>query len=360
MRTARGLAAAVAVLVLAACGPSPIPACDAARDHAVCGFANPEDLARVPGSRDVLVIEHGGAQARAGFSVIDGQTLDRQPLDWAGARQAGAGDPLCPGPPAVFSPGGIDVRMATEGLHVMAVNRATPPRIEFFNEEARPGGKALVWAGCVPVPAGLFLNDVAALPDGGFVATHMVDPAAARSALAPVRFFLGFATGRVVRWSRSEGWRDIAGSAGSFPNGIAASRDGSVIYFAETFGEAVNRLVLATGERRRLKLAIQADNLTWTEDGRLVVVGHAGLPLVTTRGCRGIKAAGCGFSFAVLRLEPDLRTAETIYRSTGEEIPGASTALLVEQTLFLGTAFGDRVTRLSVATPSAQTPPISR
>jgi hypothetical protein len=354
------------VWFLAGCAPEPIAPCAEFSADAVCGFAKPEDIVSIPGSVQLLVIEHGGETSPAGFSLLDTRALRRTMLPVENEPLDGVGDSACPGPPGKLAPGGIDlVTLGDSAFRVLAINRASPARVEFYTLKRSGETARLTWNGCVPVTPGLFLNDVAALPDGAFAATHMVDPGAAGSALAPLRFFFGVDTGYIVRWSGADGWRKIPNSDGSFPNGIAASSDGrtsdgAAIYFAETFGEAVNRLDVNTGERQRRKLGFQPDNLTWTEDGALLAVGHDGLPLLTTRGCRDLGRSGCGFSFRVARLSRDLASIEILFRSDGKSIPGASTALLQDEALWLGTAFGDRVTRVSVSPPNAQTPPVSR
>jgi hypothetical protein len=343
---------------LAGCAPSPIAECAQGGD-AVCGFEKPEDLVLLPGTRSALVIEHGGKTQAAGFSVLDLAQGRRMPLSWTTAREDTVGAAQCAAPPEKFAPGGIDLVATEKGWRVLAVNRASPARIEFFDVTDNEGDLTLTWKGCVAVAEGLFLNDVAAAPDGSLYATHMVEPQAARTAMAPLRFFFGLDTGYVVRWSRAEGWNKVPKSDGSFPNGIALSADGNTLYFAETFGERVNRIDLATGMRKACRLAFQPDNLTWSDDGALIAVGHDGLPLLTTRGCRNLADQGCGFSFRVARIDASLRTVSMIYRSDGRVIPGASTALVDGGNLWLGTAFGDRVTRVSLSAPSSRTPPAS-
>lgn len=355
------LVVAPAVLALGACAPEPITRCEGSSQTAVCGFAKPEDLTRIPNTPLLLVIEHGDETASAGFSVLDTRTNTRTELPWThGDRGAAGSAGPCSAPPEKFSPGGIDLVKSDEGFRVLAVNRASPSRIEQFTLRVEAGAPALTWNHCVTVPDGIFLNDIAAMPDGGFVATHMVSPSAARSAVAPLRFFFGFGTGYVMRWNTGSAWRKIEDSDGSFPNGIAVAADGNAIYFAETFGEAVNRIELSTGKRTRRKLSFQPDNLTWNEAGELITVGHAGLPLLTTGGCRILQGASCGFAVTAIALSADLSHAQILLRSDGKTIPGASTALLNDGVLWLGTSFGDRVSRVSVSSQTEQIPPASR
>src|SRR6185503_17968258 len=84
------------------------------------------------------------------------------------------GDATCPGPPsAAFSPHGIDLARRRDGrLALLAVNHGGRESVEFF-EVAEPEHPTVTWRGCAIPPPESFLNEVAILPDGGFVTTHM-------------------------------------------------------------------------------------------------------------------------------------------------------------------------------------------
>ena len=69
-------------------------------------------------------------------------------------------------------------------------------------------GPTLEWRGCVPMPEGLMANDVAWLPDGGFVVTNF---SPTLEGIGLVALWTGFEivtgreTGGVYRWTPGEG-----------------------------------------------------------------------------------------------------------------------------------------------------------
>src|SRR5262249_14492608 len=118
---------------------------------------------------------------------------------------------------------GINVRLGNDGLHTLyVIHHGFRETIEVFEIDARRLIPSLTWVGCIPAPAGVSLNGVAPLPDGGLAPTrtfrHGITDAPA--ALA------GKDTGEVHEWQPARGWTIVPGSEGPGPNGIEASRDG--------------------------------------------------------------------------------------------------------------------------------------
>ena len=85
--------------------------------------------------------------------------------------------------------------------------------IEVFDLDARGGRPVLTWTGCAEAPEGVTFNSVAALPGGGFAATHFALP-----------------VGRVWEWAPGDGWTEVPGTETNGPNGIVASPDGRSLY----------------------------------------------------------------------------------------------------------------------------------
>ena len=291
---------------------------------------DPEDLADLVGSKWLLVGEAG----RRALAMIDTETaVVVRPPEHAPAQG-------CEG---FARGGGLGVRGEHRGWRIVRIfhgatgDAVETSRIAFAREPI------IEPVGCVAAPAAWFLNDVTPLPDGGFAATHMFDrniPREAREAA----FLAGTPTGYVVRWSPGKGWSRIAGSDGSFPNGIDASPDGRSIAFAETYGHRVNRIALDGSRRTSVKLAMQPDNVTALADGRFVVAGGTGAPLTSTRGCTELRRPGCAFPAAAVVVDFTNRSARTIVTSAGAATPGFSVATIKANKVYLGTAFGDRVT----------------
>lgn len=317
----------------------------------LCGFADPEDLADLAGSRWMLVSQEA-AQGESGLVALDARTgrAVRYPA-FAAACLAGARG------------GGIGIRREGAGyrlvrvLHGAAGADASPgiDAVQIYRVTIGAGAPRIEVVGCVTAPASYFLNDAVPLPDGGFAATHMFDRAVARP-LREADFLAQRPTGTVVRWSPGAGWRRLAGGEGSFPNGIEASPDGRWIVFAETYGRRVNRLASDGGRRTSVALDMQPDNVTALSGSRFVVAGGTGAPLVSTRGCPALRRPGCGFPAMAVTVDVARGRVIPIAISAGARTPGFSVGLVKSTRLFLGTAFGDRITAVHLGRRPVQLP----
>src|SRR5262249_7878656 len=146
----------------------------------ICGFHNPDDLVRVPETSWLVVSQFAGFDraGRGSLALYDTASGRRVERAFAGTLERGAGDawgsPSCPGPPGdAFNPQGMDLAPAPGGFRLLVVNQARPA-VELLQVDAAQSPPGLTWKGCVPVSAAVFLNDVAALGDTGFVATEML------------------------------------------------------------------------------------------------------------------------------------------------------------------------------------------
>jgi hypothetical protein len=323
------------------------PCADFGSVRQVCGLGSPEDIAALPGSPWLLISQQDPAPGQSGFAALDARSLKAVPF--ASTDIASAPDPRladCAGPPKTPALGGMGVRREGDGYRMVAIQHGARDAVEVFHVSVTATGPRLTWIGCVAAPAPYFLNDIAALPGGGFAATHMFDRAA--SAADPkaqqARWLAGEPTGYVVRWSAGGGWSKVPGSDGSFPNGIDASADGRTLYFAETYGHQVNTIGLDGANRRRIAVAMQPDNVTVSEDGAVVVAGGTGAPLVSTAGCAAFRPQGCGFASALERLDFTDGSIVRLFADDGSRMPGASVGVIARGRLYIGTSFGDRVT----------------
>lgn len=311
----------------------------------LCHFANPEDLAALPGTTLIAVSQQSADDPGKGLLLLD--TRDGRRI----AIATPPADDRCP----AGRGGGIGVRREDGGYRLVRIVHGASDMVETWRVTMAAGVPRLARTGCVAAPAPLFLNDIAPLPDGGFVATHMFDralPAATRNAM----FLAGQPTGSVMRWSASSGWAAIPNSQGVFPNGIDVSADGRWIAFAETYGHRLNRLRLDGSARTSVALAMQPDNVTALRGSAFVVVGGTGAPMVSTRNCAALKSAGCAFPAAAMIVDFKSGGTTTLARSAGVGTPGFSVGLLADGALWLGTSFGDRVTRVDVFSPPAELP----
>ena len=354
-RNRSGVLLLVAAVALQACGvePGAITECVPADGVTpVCGFHNPEDLARLPGAGWIAVSEYGGNAAAPGdlvaFRVSDGRKLPLFPDPTAPAAAGAAlGAPDCPGPPdpAVFSPHGIDVDL--RGRRLAAVNHGGREAVELFEVSQSPRGPVLAWRGCVPMPPGAWANDVALLENGGFVVTQMLDKGGLAGALSLAKLVAGLDTGRVLEWSPGSGFHEVPSSGGRGPNGVVASPDGREIYFAEWTGTRLVRLRLqddGTAVRDDVALPHRPDNITWTRDGRLLVTGQVGR-IGDVLGCRGARPGTCALPFSVVIVDPATLDVRTLLEHPATAQGAGTVALEVGDEMFIGTFDGDRLAR---------------
>ena len=232
------------LLALAGCSNDNPPISDClAKDgmQPICHFHNPEDLVLLPDGHTLLVsqmglnFQQGAAGSLAFFDTrtenvttafptsANAKTTPLQPADnWGSAD--------CPGNPGqTLAPHGIALRQRDDQRwQVAAVNHGGRETIEMFELLGESSGPQLAWRGCVVQPAGTFVNDVALLKNGGYIASHMHDKDAAHlfginSGL--LKAILGMNTGYVFEWQPASGFRTLQESHGAFINGVEISPD---------------------------------------------------------------------------------------------------------------------------------------
>jgi hypothetical protein len=374
----RALFSLFVVLIATGClgKPKTLPPCDAwSVGNVICGLMNPEDLGHMPEGGWVVVSEMHMADQNEGEdagpfipgrltalrAAEDGGKIERMkifPNEWAESAPNSDrwGDPSCEGPPGNddFQPRGIDIGPGPEGRPALAVvTHGKREVIDLF--EIAPGLEpALEWRGCVEMIETMSANDVALLADGSFVVTNMIprfESVGFKAIWNLSKISMGFRTGSVLHWSAEGGWVELENSQASAPNGIATSADGRVVYVAEWGGEAVVRLRFAEGlskgaipERDEVEIEGSPDNLTWTEDGRLLVAAQMTGPMGALR-CGMIDVGGCDIGFSVTSIEPEEFVATPIAAGRG----AASVALEVGDEIWVGVFAGDAITRLPKA-----------
>ena len=176
------------------------------------------------------------------------------------------------------------------------------------------------------------------------VISHMYDPP--RSTLHTVKFFLGLDTGYAAAWSPETDWIKVPGTDAAFPNGVEADPATDRVFVGSTYGQVFISADAFGDDARVIRIPVQSDNLTWAPDGRILSVGHTGIPLLGTNGCRTAGGKPCSFPFAVVSIEPETLAQEIIFEHADGLIPGASVALAHGGFLYMGTVFGDRISRV--------------
>ncbi len=333
---------------------TPIEDCVAAhRIEPICGFHNPEDLALLPDGIS-LVVSQAPQEGADGGELPAGGTLVRyQPSTGAidvlfptaldgGDDRRDWGEADCEPPIAAeFAPHGIDLVTRDDGqIALLAINHGGPETVEYF---AVGADGSLAWRGCVAGVGDAFWNDLIGLPDGGFMATHMM-PKTSRG-WSMFKGLFGFDTGGVDEWTPADGFSRVEGTEMPFPNGIERSSDGRFLYVGSYLGGELRKIELATGNIvGRLELQ-RPDNLTWASDGRLLAAG-VNDTLSETLSCgAGVVGGGCGAAFEVVAVDPESMRGELVLAHRGAPMGGVSVALEVGDDLYLGSFTGDRIAR---------------
>jgi hypothetical protein len=327
---------------LAATGADAADNCAASGNlQLICGPEAVEDLVRV--GRSHWLIGSGMAEGDKGghLRLIDTRARRWENLYPAGGP-AGAHDakrfPGCATEPdpKKFSAHGIELRDAGAGRHeLLVVNHGGREAIEYF-AVTQPGGKPVVqWLGCVPLPADVSANSVAAMPDGGFVTSLFNRPS--QGGIDAV--FEAKVTGGILRWSPGGKVTEIPGTDVSGANGIAVSHDGRVIHLAAWGTRELVRFEWNAGKlsKKTVKLGFAGDNLRWSEDGRSLLIG--GQKFVPRKGG---PASLDGWS--VVRVDPDTLAVKML-RDAGpaETMQGITVGVEVGNEIWVGQFRGNQV-----------------
>ena len=195
----------------------------------------------------------------------------------------------CPGPPdaadkAAFRTHGLAIRAGRDSRHTLyAVHHGKRESIEVFEVDARAKPPVLSWIGCVVAPDPIGLNEVVALPEGGFIATDFL--ARGIDADGRGRMLEGKNNGALWEWHTGKGWTMVPGSEASGANGLEISKDGKWLYVAAWGSQNFFRLSRGQSPVKRdvVPLGFRVDNIRWAPDGSLLAAGQGGAaPAQTT------------------------------------------------------------------------------
>lgn len=325
----------------------------------ICGLRGSEDIEVLPGGKALLV-----SQSRVDFSrppqmlwlpgsiaVLDLATRKSRvayPARTA-ASQERWGDPACPGEiGAKLAPHGMHLSRRPDGRWLLlVVNHGERESVEMFELLGRGAKFGLAWRGCAVAPEHSFLNDVAALPDGGFLVTNMTYYTGPDSMMRDrPRAERGENTGHVWQWQADAGYRMLPGSETPMPNGIQVDKSGDHAFInVGVSSGGVRKLDLKSGKLAGFVKMPNPDNASWAADGRLLVAG-----LVDEQAARPCMlatfAVPCGAKFYVNAIDPDGLSSETLLIHAGAPMGGATVAVSTDRFLYVGSFAGDRVLRV--------------
>ncbi len=212
---------------LIACGT---PAADGA--EVLCGARSPEDAELAPDGKTLIVPQMVRNQ-KLGLLRFDIATKKYTPLPVVNDPLKDGGNAACPGPIGdQLSGHGTSLVRRTDGKWALfVVNHGGRESIEMYEMKDAANGWAAFWHGCVVSPKDF--NDVAALPDGSFVATHPTaleppaQPGGARSNRSD-----DHPSGYIVRWQPGKGETELPGTRVGYAKGVVARPDGRYLYIA--------------------------------------------------------------------------------------------------------------------------------
>jgi hypothetical protein len=330
----------------------PLMECGAHGDiEILCGTRSPEDIELTPDGKYLIVSQMdritrpNGKSApgpAAGLVLFDIAKKTYSKIAITEGRDSKWGDPACPGSVVDrMIPHGISLSKRDGGaMQLDVVNHGARESIEMFELKPAGGSWSLVWRGCA-VSIKDF-NDVAALPSGGFIATH---PTALRSQGDTSDLFAGAPSGYVSEWSASTEERGLPRTQAGYPNGVLVSADGRYMYFNAWTAKEVHKYDLKQGMRvGMVKLDFMPDNITWTANQHMLAAG--------VKGARGDCPAGSGTpciqAFGIADIDPGKMTATTVFDSEGKGalISGVSVALQAGNSIYIGSFQGDRLVRI--------------
>jgi sugar lactone lactonase YvrE len=359
---------ALRCLLTAFCAASCVASCPAWSDAAVaarceatpdrdgqtayCGIPAPEDLVLFDG-RFLISSSMAPGRHLYGLDTTSGEVRRLETgLDAVPAAE-NWGDAAC-APPSLLESHGLDLRRRADGRwQLLVVNHAQRESVEFFEVGSAGELPALRWRGCVPAAENAQFNDVAGLPDGGFLAT---DPITASWQLPRMLLgSLGMNTGQVYRWRPREGYAAVPNTRGAYPNGITLGADGKRFYLNLYLDGEVREHDLESGEvLRRVEIA-KPDNGTLADDGTLLVASHdaALSSLLAAIVAPPEKRNTIPFDIVVVSLD-DFR-ARRVFRSDGAALGGGTVAQPVGAHLYIGAFRGDRILRVPWAPATLNT-----
>jgi hypothetical protein len=320
----------------------------------VCGAENPEDLARIPGTRWLIAT---GFAPGAGLKLVD--TGSKRLSRWTPLVPAGRpADPRCPSPldPAVLNAHGLSLRARGEDrwtLHV--VNHGARESIEVFDVEVRSDRPVLRWAGCLPMPEGLAANSVATFSDGTVLATVLTRPG---TTIAD--FVAGRPTGGVYQWAPGDDrFRLLPGTELPGDNGLETSPDDRRFYVVAFGWHAV--VIFARDDTTHPLLRAVApdfmpDNIHW--DGERLIAAGMRYDEPACGGLRGVidgiaDPMTCHRGYVAAALDPRTGMFRTlVYGPPNPAFNDVSSAVVVGNELWLGAYRSDRLAwRLLPKTP---------
>lgn len=319
----------------------------------VCGVVDPEDLARIPGSRWIIASGYdpgGGLLAGSGLNLVDSDAKTFTSF-YTGVSAQQRPDrkryPLCgdaPDPQKLVTHGlYLHPGLGTGNYTLYAVTHSPRETIEIFTVNTGGATPALSWNGCVPMPAPLKGNGVVAFADGTILATVLGVPGKTTAA--------GLSAGAVLQWKPGDAaFQFLPGTDLAGDNGIEISKDEREFYvigFGDATVSAFSRADSSNPLRSVKAPGFVPDNLRWSGD---LLIGTG--PMYDEPACGGTRAqsaqmgtfvrrpgGGCNRGYIAAALDPATMQWKILaYGEPNPQIGIISTGMVIGDTLWIGAA----------------------
>lgn len=313
----------------------------------ICGPKNAEDVLPLGGTKWLLTSGMNGAMFGTGDSghiyLVDRENKTYEEF-FPGARPGFSHDKAtfagCPGPmnPDNFSAHGLALQQqSADKYRLYITSHGEREAIEVFEVTTTSGKPVITWTGCVPLPEKMWANSVTILSDAGFLATKFMDPTAA-NAFADI--FQGKMTGGVYEWHPGGEVELIPGTELSGANGIAVSPDNKKMYVAAFGGREIVQFDISRRPvgKKTSSVDVMPDNIRWGDDGLLYTAGNN---QVSPEEC---SSPPCEAGWSVFSIDPETLSIKKVTGvGGGTDIQGASSAVAVDNEIWIGTYNGDRI-----------------
>jgi hypothetical protein len=323
----------------------------------VCDIQNAEDIVQVPDTPWLIAssVAPGGT-----IHLIHSERKELTalyPADSPSHAHDRTRYGACPGEPDLgnFVTHGLHAKVDDTGRATLyAVSHGGREAIEVFDIRTTGPSPELTWIGCILMPDGLAANSVASFSDGSLVTTVFLYPNRTINDM-----ILGEPTGAVYRWSPGDsGFTLIRGTELPGNNGIEVSPDESEFYVASSGLRTVVAYSATANPAQPLRTTEQMDfspdNVHLTSNGLLVTAGPTSFELLCDwRQMLGIfdleAFAACPRRLIAATIDPrTMDHTEVVSERRNSAFPFVTSALLVGQDIWLGTARGDRVAYISM------------
>lgn len=311
----------------------------------ICVVNAPEDAEWLPDGSGLILSEFAGFEGTEGrISLLDIESGEVSLLYDSSLRK-GADDTSEWGAKGVvekkrFAPHGINLSQRADGRwQLLVVNHAARETIDVFELLQIDGVWTLLWRGGVDAVDESKFNDVAAFGDGFYTTRYFIG----NRDTVEDDFLEQRKNGIVKKWTRGEGWADLAGTEGVLLNGILWNEAANELVVAE-LGLSLIHVFTSDGEKKHTIEGVRLpDNISWNEKRDGYLVSGNDVSVYKLADCAEAELEICAGEFAVFEIAPVTGSKKTRYSSDGEFWGPASNVVERDGRFYLGSSRGSRL-----------------